>query len=496
MHFQGRTLAWMIPFSMTLGACSSIHEGAPVRNPASVMSRLHVDEVSVRSAWQDLRNLSGMSSGSSEADLQEVLLKALIQSYVKADQLLAELDREFDSGKTIEQLVHAAKGERKIYTEFLVLRSLKEGIEETLKQKASIQFNLALEMNAPRIGALDQFEAQVERLMESHPGQEALIGLALAEVRGHVREVREAYQEGRAPGAHREFATRIQDVRSVRKQIKGQGDEALKSFVPQDGESGIHVDRFLRKIRPAASEEISKVFSAPGRLPAAGALKIEPSTGPAGNITGSGFPKGVWALTYDDGPAKTTVSVLKNLSAHGMKASFFMLSQQIDTPKEFPEVAIREAAEGHDVASHSYSHPQVPKLGATQRTREIEGAAKVFQQVLGKRPDFFRLPYGAGVGIPSIRAEIAKACMVHVFWNVDTLDWHDKDPDLIYQRSVKQVESLGRGIILFHDIHSQSVVASEMLMRFLKSKGVRMVTLSEIVKEINGGESWSCKAGG
>lgn len=493
MSLSVRSFAPWITLALVLSSCSTVGQ-APVRRPASgagTLQKFRVNEHLVRTQWQQFRNWSGIPSSVGDAELQSTLLKTLVQTYAKADELVVELDRLFESGVTVEHLVRTRPGERNLYAEFMSLRALKENIEEGIKLRSEVQFNEALDSESTRVVALDQLESQARKLMEEHPEQEVLIDLALEEVREHARSLKTGYLEGRFP---EEVSSRfdVSRIRKVRRQIQSHPGESVRAFAPQDGEAGIHVDRFIKKVQSQTAGELSALFAKSDRLPATEGIKIEPSTTSAGNITGAGFPKGVWALTYDDGPARTTGAVLDNLKKHDIKATFFMLSQQIDSSKKFPEVAAREMKEGHDVASHSYSHPQVPKLAASQRAREIGGAVKVFEQVLGKRPDFFRLPYGAGVSVPSIRTDIAQACMVHAFWNVDTLDWHDKDPELIYQRSVKQVESLGRGIILFHDIHSQSVVASEMLMRYLKEKGVRMVTLSEVVKEINGGKSWSC----
>jgi peptidoglycan/xylan/chitin deacetylase (PgdA/CDA1 family) len=488
---QGRWFAPVLPLALVLSSCSSIQDREPARKPASALQRFRVNEHLTRSRWQEFRAWSGTPSSAGESELQASLLKTLVQTYVKADELVGELDRLFDAGMTVEQLVRTKSGERNVYAEFMSLRALKESLEEGIKERSEIQFNAALDSDAIRVVGLDQIETQVRQLVKEHPDQESLIELALSDVRDHARALKVGYLEGRIPEEGKQEID-LARIRQVRKQIQSHPVEVLRAFAPQDGEAGIHVERFIRKSRVQAAKELSAIFANSDRLPANSGIKIQPSTTSAGNITGAGFPKGVWALTYDDGPARTTGAVLDHLKKHDIKATFFMLSQQIDSSKEFPEVAVREDKEGHDVASHSYTHPQVPKLGATQRVREIEGAVKIFEQVLGKRPDFYRLPYGAGVSVPAIRTEIANSCMVHAFWNVDTLDWHDKDPQLIYNRSVKQVESLGRGIILFHDIHSQSVTASEMLMRYLKEKGVRMVTLSEIVKEINGGESWTC----
>ena len=49
-------------------------------------------------------------------------------------------------------------------------------------------------------------------------------------------------------------------------------------------------------------------------------------------------------------------------------------------------------------------------------------------------------------------------------WNVDSLDWRDKNPQTIYNRVAKQMRAQSGGVILFHDIHSQSVKASQILM--------------------------------
>ena len=81
--------------------------------------------------------------------------------------------------------------------------------------------------------------------------------------------------------------------------------------------------------------------------------------------------------------------------------------------------------------------------------------------------------------------------MIHVFWNVDTLDWQDKDPDSVVARAQKQMKAAGHGVILFHDIHPQSVIASKKLVEWSKTlKGtdaeIRWVTIPEIVDEMNG----------
>lgn len=210
---------------------------------------------------------------------------------------------------------------------------------------------------------------------------------------------------------------------------------------------------------------------------------IFPAAGPSGNITGNGFPANTWSITYDDGPGgKTSPTVLQNLQNHGYKATFFMLAQQVNA---LPNTAKSISDAGMDIACHSWSHPQVPKLGPQGRQHEIVDAKHLIEQKLGKTIKLFRLPYGAGVSVSSIRQVIADNDMVHVFWNVDTLDWQDKNPQSILARALKQMSSHKGGVILFHDIHPQSVIASNLLQDHMKSAGINVCTVQGVIDQQN-----------
>lgn len=210
-----------------------------------------------------------------------------------------------------------------------------------------------------------------------------------------------------------------------------------------------------------------------------------PSSGTSGNITGNGFPQNTWSLTYDDGPgSKTTPQVLANLKARGLKATFFILAQQAES---LPTITKNLTDAGMDMASHSYTHAQLTKLGPQGLEKEIGISKRVIEAKTGKVIKLFRLPYGAGVSNATIRSKIAGLNMIHVFWNVDTLDWQDKNPQKIYARTLKQMSATknNAGVILFHDIHSQSVTASTMVMDHLKKINAKVCTVQGVVNQIN-----------
>src|SRR5215470_3650743 len=66
------------------------------------------------------------------------------------------------------------------------------------------------------------------------------------------------------------------------------------------------------------------------------------------------------AMTFDDGPSATlTPKLLDILAAHHIKVTFFVLGEMV---AEHPEILARAAREGHEIASHSWSHPNLAKM--------------------------------------------------------------------------------------------------------------------------------------
>ncbi len=242
-------------------------------------------------------------------------------------------------------------------------------------------------------------------------------------------------------------------------------------------------DRALREVE---QEERELGFDAkPGRDPQS--LNIYPSAGPNGNLSGPSFPTGTWALTFDDGPHHShTLVDLAVLKEAGIKATFFWLAENV---KRLPVIVKDVQSAGMAVENHSWSHPNLSspqKLeeAHTSLDREINQSTVVDTEAYGVKPRFFRCPYGAGIHNAAVREMIAKQGLIHVGWNVDSLDWHDKNPASVLARVERQMAISKRGIILFHDIqpHTPGVV-KELLAK--KKGSVRWVTLPEITDELN-----------
>ncbi len=103
------------------------------------------------------------------------------------------------------------------------------------------------------------------------------------------------------------------------------------------------------------------------------------------------------ALTFDDGPHATlTPRLLDLLAAHRMKATFFVVGQCV---VDHPEILRRAVREGHEIASHSWSHPNLGQMSDEAVRRELQKTDDAIVAAIGKRPTLdaaaLRLHHGA-----------------------------------------------------------------------------------------------------
>lgn len=102
----------------------------------------------------------------------------------------------------------------------------------------------------------------------------------------------------------------------------------------------------------------------------------------------------VIALTFDDGPAHAITSdILDTLGQNNIKATFFVCGSQLEHPQNVKQLC-RAYAEGHTIASHTYSHPYLTQLSDEQITQEMNSTANAIHKALGVHPLLMRPPYG------------------------------------------------------------------------------------------------------
>jgi len=202
-------------------------------------------------------------------------------------------------------------------------------------------------------------------------------------------------------------------------------------------------------------------------------MHFYPSSTKTGNISGNEFPSKVWSLTFDDGPkAEISSQIFKGLTKNGLRATFFQLTK---LARANVGIANNIRNEGMEIASHAFSHQQLTKVGAVGLEKEVTFAVKELKKLHGVDIKFFRLPYGAGVSTPSIREKIAANGLIHVLWNVDSLDWMAQTSNQIIARTLALMKKTPKdaGIILFHDTHQRTAEAMPKIMDYLKQDNRR-----------------------
>ena len=183
------------------------------------------------------------------------------------------------------------------------------------------------------------------------------------------------------------------------------------------------------------------------------------------------------ALTFDDGPDKTlTPRLLDLLAAHRMKATFFVVGQNA---ADHPDILRRAVREGHEIANHSWSHPNLGKMSDEAVRRELQKTDDAIVAAIGKHPTLMRPPYG------SITARQKR--WFHddfgyriIIWDVDPLDWKRPGPAVVCSRILK--ETRPGSIVLAHDIHPPTIEAMVATFDQLDQKGLKSVTVSELLR--------------
>lgn len=111
-------------------------------------------------------------------------------------------------------------------------------------------------------------------------------------------------------------------------------------------------------------------------------------------------------------------SILKTLKENNTKITFFMVGDWIE---KFPEATKKISKEGHEIASHSNTHPHVNNLTYEQNIEEIEKSNSKIEKITGKRTQIYRAPYGE-YNNTVIKAAQDKGYYT-IQWSLDTLDY-------------------------------------------------------------------------
>jgi peptidoglycan/xylan/chitin deacetylase (PgdA/CDA1 family) len=181
------------------------------------------------------------------------------------------------------------------------------------------------------------------------------------------------------------------------------------------------------------------------------------------------------ALTFDDGPsAETTAEVLRILSAHHARGTFFLTGSRLSGTGVVPEMnrglARAIVATGHLVGNHGLDHvPLDDGRGEAFCAFQIEAAAARIGEATGADPHYFRPPYGRLGSFG--RRVLARRGDEWVTWTIDAQDavsGTDPDPARLARRLQDQLLFAGQGVVLLHDLRPGSVRALALLLAWIE----------------------------
>jgi peptidoglycan/xylan/chitin deacetylase (PgdA/CDA1 family) len=222
--------------------------------------------------------------------------------------------------------------------------------------------------------------------------------------------------------------------------------------------------------RSASPERVVILPASPGRY---GNLQHMRTPLPARSI----------ALTFDDGPDPTYLPrVLDILDARGIKATFFFVGVYAERR---PELVREVTRRGHNVASHSWSHPtRLRYWSPAEAHREIRRGFTALDKALADSPaeqrarlePLFRFP-GLNES-PALAAWLGDRGILVVSAEGGTDDWRGLSADAILRRTVSVMEASGGGVLILHETRPNMIRALPALLDTLSARGFTFVQIT------------------
>jgi peptidoglycan/xylan/chitin deacetylase (PgdA/CDA1 family) len=187
---------------------------------------------------------------------------------------------------------------------------------------------------------------------------------------------------------------------------------------------------------------------------------------------------GIVALTFDAGAEAGTAApqVIQVLRERGVHATFFLSGNWVS---KYPALATEIMIDGHEIANHSLTHPDLTKLADNQVVFELDYTDQVVWDTLGvhTRP-YFRPPFGARNR--RVLDVAAASGFRSVFWTLDSGDWLARaTPGGVAERVLRFAQP---GDIVVEHVASQATAAAlPTILDIFEERGWKVGTVSDVL---------------
>ncbi len=172
-------------------------------------------------------------------------------------------------------------------------------------------------------------------------------------------------------------------------------------------------------------------------------------------------------LTFDDGPnPATTPHLLELFEAEGVKATFFVIGNQVE---KHEELLLKISKGGHTIGNHTYSHSFLPMLSQKNMEKEILTTNQRIKEITGSEPKLFRPPFG--IIDQKVHRLLEEKEMHTVYWSAFSEDWRHIGEHSVVERLFKYAAP--GGIMIMHELEPtghQTIAATRTLIRKLKER--------------------------
>ena len=131
---------------------------------------------------------------------------------------------------------------------------------------------------------------------------------------------------------------------------------------------------------------------------------------------------------------------------------------------------------GFEIGNHGYNHKDHDKLTYEHNKQEILATHEIVKRITGIEMKLFAPPSGA---YNQTTLDVASQMGYKtIMWSHDTIDWRDKDEDLIFERATKN--TVGGDLILMHPT-LKTKNCFDKIDKTLKQKGLEITTVSNVL---------------
>lgn len=164
-------------------------------------------------------------------------------------------------------------------------------------------------------------------------------------------------------------------------------------------------------------------------------------------------------------------SMLKTLKENNVKCTFFVGGCWVARNNE---MLLKILNDGHEIGNHGYNHKDHAKLSAKQNQEEINTTTELVEAITGYKMNLFAPPSGSyNDSVLTIASSLGYKT---IMWSKDTIDWRDKDEDLIFKRATDKASN--GDLILMHPTEKTDSALGKII-KTLKQKGFNLTTVSE-----------------